>query len=246
MGDCVYRFFDFFDEIYCINLDKRVDRWNSAKEQFKKLGIVNKVKRFSAIECVDRETRNSIAKNYYKRPIKNRKLSRHKLPVCGAIGCATSHIEVIKKAKSNGSKNVFVFEDDFKIFDSFYEYEEKIILNLNKQKDWELFYAGWEYDGKLRDTKSCLSKLTRGYKKLGLRTTRAIAYNSCVYDKIIESNPFSWDEYGRGGHIDFYYRRNSFKRYFTRPALFGVHSGKIGEGNIGCGEERKEKNKNEG
>ena len=68
------------------------------------------------------ETRNSIAKNYYKRPIKNRKLSRHKLPVCGAIGCATTSHRMaffIIKAKSNGSKNVFVFEDDFNIFEYF-------------------------------------------------------------------------------------------------------------------------------
>ena len=104
----------------------------------------------------------------------------------------------------------------------FYESWRKNNLNLNKQKDWELFYAGWEYDGNLRNTKSCLSKLTRlRYKKRGLRTIhRAIAYNSCVYDKIIESNPFCiCNEYGRGGHIDFYYRRNSFKRYFTRPAI---------------------------
>ena len=244
MDDCVYSFFDFFDEIYCINLDKRVDRWNSAKEQFKKLGIDNKVKRFSAVECDNFETRNLIAKKYYDTNITNKKIRRHRLPVCGAIGCATSHIEIIKKAKSNGSKNVFVFEDDFKIFDSFYEFEEKIILNLYKQTDWELFYAGWEYDGKLRDTKSCLSKLTRGYKNRGLRTTRAIAYNSCVYDKIIESNPFSWNEYGRGGHIDFYYRRNSFKRYFTRPAIFGVHKCEIGASDISCGHTIKEKNKN--
>ena len=74
MDDCVYSFFDFFDEIYCINLDKRVDRWNSAKEQFKKLGIDNKVKRFSAVECDNFETRNLIAKKYYDTNIINNKI----------------------------------------------------------------------------------------------------------------------------------------------------------------------------
>lgn len=29
--------FDYFDEIYCINLDERTDRWQHAQEEFKKL-----------------------------------------------------------------------------------------------------------------------------------------------------------------------------------------------------------------
>lgn len=40
--------FDYFDGIYCINLDKRPDRWELAQKEFDKLGI--KVERFSAIE----------------------------------------------------------------------------------------------------------------------------------------------------------------------------------------------------
>ena len=32
--------FDFFDAIFCINLDKRPDRWVHAQEQFKKIGIL--------------------------------------------------------------------------------------------------------------------------------------------------------------------------------------------------------------
>lgn len=39
---------DFFDKIYCINLDKRVDRWEKVKTRFDEVGI--NVERFSAIE----------------------------------------------------------------------------------------------------------------------------------------------------------------------------------------------------
>lgn len=39
--------FDCFKQMVCINLDKRTDRWQESKEEFKKMGIV--VDRFSAI-----------------------------------------------------------------------------------------------------------------------------------------------------------------------------------------------------
>ena len=38
--------FDYFDEIYCINLDHRKDRWQHAQEEFKKVGILDRVQRY--------------------------------------------------------------------------------------------------------------------------------------------------------------------------------------------------------
>ncbi len=235
---------DFFDEIYCINLDNRVDRWNSAQEAFKKLGIDDKVKRFSAIECRSNLSRQKIAKDYYNIELHGKLFSR-KFPIHGAVGCATSHIEILKIAKSKDLKNVLVFEDDIKILD---DYDKNSLLVLNElqnfSKPWELLYLGWEYDGKPRKTKKSLSKSNRGFKKFGLRTTRAIAYNKSVFDKIIKSNPFNSKTYGRGGHIDFFYRRNTFGRIFTRPALFGVHKNSIGLGDIDLLKKLNKRDKN--
>lgn len=73
---------EFFDAIYCINLDERTDRWEQAQVEFKKLGVEG-VKRFSAI--------------------------RHER---GAIGCRESHLGIIKEAKELGFNNVLIFEDD--------------------------------------------------------------------------------------------------------------------------------------
>ena len=42
--------FDFFEEIYCINLAYRTDKWKMCLEQFEKLGIHNRVERFDAIK----------------------------------------------------------------------------------------------------------------------------------------------------------------------------------------------------
>ena len=235
---------DFFDGIYCVNLDSRVDRWNSAQEAFKKLGIDDKVERFSAVECKSNLSRQKIAKDYYNIDLHGN-LFRRRYPIHGAVGCATSHIEILKIAKSKNLKNVLVFEDDFKILD---EYDKNSLLVLNELRDfkksWELLYLGWEYDGKPRETTKSISKSNRGSKKFGLRTTRAIAYNENVFDKIIKSNPFNSKKYGRGGHIDFFYRRNTFARIFTRPALFGVHKNSIGLGDIDLLKKLNERNKN--
>jgi GR25 family glycosyltransferase involved in LPS biosynthesis len=61
---------DYFDKIYCINLDRRTDRWESAQKEFEKHGIV--VDRISAveggaqglIETNKRIFRNAIVKGY--------------------------------------------------------------------------------------------------------------------------------------------------------------------------------------
>lgn len=73
---------DYFDKIYCINLDERPDRWEQALTQFKKVGIKN-VERFSAV--------------------------KHEK---GAIGCRESHLNIIQKSKEEKLNNVLIFEDD--------------------------------------------------------------------------------------------------------------------------------------
>ena len=76
--------FDYFDEIFCINLDTRIDRWQHAQEEFKKIGILDRVHRFSAIKDKD-----------------------------GRIGLIKSNLEIIKYAKNKKLNNVLIFEDDF-------------------------------------------------------------------------------------------------------------------------------------
>ena len=76
---------EFFDAIYCINLDERTDRWETAQKEFQKLGITN-AQRFSAV--------------------------KHDK---GALGCRESHIGVVTDAKKNGYKNILVFEDDLMV-----------------------------------------------------------------------------------------------------------------------------------
>lgn len=73
---------EFFDRIYCINLDHRKDRLIKVKKEFEKIGLEN-VRIFSAIKNND-----------------------------GAVGCIRSHLAIIKQAKKDNLNNVLVLEDD--------------------------------------------------------------------------------------------------------------------------------------
>ncbi len=112
---------DFFDKIYCINLDERVDRWESAKKEMIETEIQN-VKRISAIK-------NKI----------------------GHLGCRDSHIEVIKDAKNNGYKKILIFEDDFVFINKDKELINNILKQLNKTDWELFYFGATVhlYDGKL-------------------------------------------------------------------------------------------------
>ena len=91
--------FDYFDAIYCINLDKRPDRWEWVKKEFEKMGIEDKVKRFPAFDV-------------------NKK----------HVGCALSHRYIIKLAKENKYNNVLILEDDIYFNKNWIELLEKELL----------------------------------------------------------------------------------------------------------------------
>ena len=105
--------FDFFEEIYCINLDHRTDRWGHAQEEFEKLGIKDRVKRFSAIKHND-----------------------------GRIGLIKSNLKIVKDVKKRNLKNVLIFEDDVKILWKNNPMETLSAALSQLNSDWDMFYLG--------------------------------------------------------------------------------------------------------
>ena len=101
----------FFDHIYCINLDRRADRWSRVSKRFSEHGI--EVERVSADDW---------------------KL----LGGTPTLGCNNSHYKIIKKAKEDGLNNVFIFEDDTCFKGS---YEKNIMSFLyDIPREWDLIY----------------------------------------------------------------------------------------------------------
>ena len=118
--------FDYFDKIFCINLDSRPDRWEQVQKEFDKVGILNKVERFSA-----RTSKNEggpTGKNV-----------RGKLKWKNLDGTIMSHMTCVKYAKENNLKNVFIFEDDV-YFKNYDQSKFMTALNCLETENWNLFF----------------------------------------------------------------------------------------------------------
>lgn len=75
----------YIDKIFYINLDKRTDRRAEIENELMEYDLIEKAERYSAIYT----------------------------PHSGIVGCGWSHLNVLKKARDSGCKNVLIFEDDF-------------------------------------------------------------------------------------------------------------------------------------
>lgn len=105
--------FDFFKEIYCINLDHRLDRWEHAKKEFSSLGILDRVRRFSAIKESD-----------------------------GRLGVIKSNLSLIRYARERDLDNILVFEDDIKFLSKDVGGHLQVAIEQLANIDWTLFYLG--------------------------------------------------------------------------------------------------------
>lgn len=150
--------FNYFDEIYCINLDKRTSRWELAQNEFKKLGILDRVKRFSAIDNLG-----------------------------GKRGCFESHMKIIHMAKENNLKNVFIFEDDV-YFKNYDQSKLMNALNCLETEDWNLFFLGGniinqDIDNKIEKKSDDLYQVN-----LPIYAIHAYAVNQSAYNRILRNH----------------------------------------------------------
>jgi GR25 family glycosyltransferase involved in LPS biosynthesis len=110
---------NYFEIVYVINLDRRKDRYEDFKKEMSKYGIEN-VERFPAIDGTT--------------------ISSNGIPLLsGEIGVLLSHLEIIKKCKEEGYKNVLIMEDDVCFSDEIYKIEEYM---SSVPTDWDFIYFG--------------------------------------------------------------------------------------------------------
>ena len=105
--------FHFFDGIYCINLDRRTDRWAAMQIRFQKLGIARRIRRFAAADT----------------------------PTNSHIGCALSHRRVIAEAKRQALESILVLEDDARFSADAADVLHHSLREL-QGRDWQLLYLG--------------------------------------------------------------------------------------------------------
>lgn len=109
----------YFDKIYCINLERRLDRWNKVLVEFDKFGISNQIDKFNAIDG------NNI-------PNQTKLLN-------GELGVLETHIKLIEKCKNDKLNNVLIMEDDVYFTNEFNNLDS---LMSFVPEDWDLLFLG--------------------------------------------------------------------------------------------------------
>jgi GR25 family glycosyltransferase involved in LPS biosynthesis len=147
---------NFFERIYCLNLDRRTDRWDHACNEFKKINT--NVERFSAIDGLLLEYNDNNVT----------------LP---ELGCMMSHLNIIKQCKNDNVSNVLIFEDDIKFKDNFISVFGETIDHI---PTWDMLYFGGRQIINPTQIDTNIYKLHKCY------TTHAYAANHTIFDNIIE------------------------------------------------------------
>jgi GR25 family glycosyltransferase involved in LPS biosynthesis len=250
--------FDYFDKIYCINLDSRPDRWEQAKSEFEKVGILDRVERFSA--CVGNEIVNGSTGPRARHlgvdgdQIVDGELSKHNQTKWKQLdGITMSMLTCIKNAKENNFDNVLIFEDDVE----FLNFDKALFSNTLKsldKVDWEIFYLGTSFDIRQFKTekqiKNSAELVSPNLMKLNARTfcIHATAIHKSCYDRLLFNDDIvvDWktqtiiDHTSRVCTIDGLYAHRIEERYCSFP-LVAVQ--RIGESDINCGLEINRKNR---
>ena len=153
---------DYFEKIYCLNLDRRTDRWEKCQENFKKLHL--NVERVSAIDKHTLTSNTSISE--------------------GQLACSKSHLSMIQKAKDDQLSPILILEDDVILSDNINEVFEKNVNNI--PRDWGMLYFGGNH---LNGTVHVVEDIHRMRSSL---TTHAYSLNARLYDGILSGVGRNW------------------------------------------------------
>ena len=122
---------DFFDRIYCISLEERDDRRQSAKASFAKVGLAGKVE-FIIVK---------------------------KHPSDVMQGMYESHMTCLRKGLQAGAQNIVVFEDDV-VFERFNPERLKNCTEfLAHHHDWKVLLLGALLRSSKKTTNPCVQKV---------------------------------------------------------------------------------------
>lgn len=144
------------DKIYCVNLDRRADRWGETQVEMKRLNLQNRVFRYSAIDGNEVGGKNRL------------------LP--GEHGLILTHINILKEAIDKGYSNILIFEDDVEFINDFENIDDYI---SKVPEDWDIIYLGGNHIRGPRKVNDRISRVTKTY------TTHAMLINSKSFQRLI-------------------------------------------------------------
>ena len=122
---------DYFDRLYCITLEEREDRRRSAREEFAKVGLADKVE-FVIVQ---------------------------KHPTDVMQGMYESHMSCLRKGLEAGAQNIVIFEDDI-CFERFDPRRLKSCVEfLRQNQQWKVFLFGALIRASRKTANACVQKV---------------------------------------------------------------------------------------
>jgi len=159
----------YFDKIYCINLDRRPDRWKECEDVFAKHDL--QVERVSAVDG------NPDPENIKMTATDNRIIKP------GMIGCAMSHLKVCQLAKAGNYSQILILEDDIDFIETLNQDFENYILQV--PANWQLLYTGGNHLGN-HNVRSVSQNVVRIFNTY---TTHFIGMKKGMFDMMIDRIP---------------------------------------------------------
>ena len=153
---------DYFERIYCINLAKRSERWESVKKQFLNNNIT--AIRYEAIDGNKYDSVNGL------KP--------------GELGCLLSHLYILKECQKNNIENLLITEDDVQFCEDF---NFKFFEYIKELPKWDMLYLGanhalcnpYESNPPIKVTEHV-------YRVIHAYSTHAYAVNKSCYQYLID------------------------------------------------------------
>jgi len=127
----------FVDKAICLNLDKRKDRWQNAKQIFESWPI--DVERMPGIDGSKLGLQEYVDGLEWKSTAGDGSIISDRVKV-GAIGCALSQMFCFKYAKQLKLNNFLFLEDDITVKENFLEEFDKATEQV--PSDWDVLYLG--------------------------------------------------------------------------------------------------------
>jgi hypothetical protein len=166
---------DFFDRIYVINLQRRVDRLDKFKELSDSIGFDYDI--FTAFDGREINENSSIEDRVIEFQSNNFYNSFDDY-FRGQVGCAFSHLRLLKHCRSNNIKNILILEDDVGFSENFQNRFENFISDFNQE--WDMIY----FSGSIIKTNESFKTYS---KLISCHTTHSYAVNYSAYDYLIQN-----------------------------------------------------------
>lgn len=191
-----------FDKKYCLNLEHRTDRKQSAEVEFENHGITG----VEFVKAVDGSKLGLV--------------SIYKQISPGALGAFKSHLNILKNAYNSNVNSVLIFEDDVRMEEGFDEYFEEQMKHV--PDDWDFLYLGWAdfkgfktATGKCINEWVCIPEQPYGLFAYAIRGKKIMSHLIRFFEDRENNIQYQYDEYLAFEFWPF----NDYKMYALIPPL---------------------------